>query len=79
MLKIIEKIPTHILIIITVMLGLAPFVPEPHLVEKTRMLVNGELTRLIDIFDLVMHSTPAVLLIIKLVFVRSSDQDKNEK
>ena len=79
MLKIIEKIPTHILIIMTLLLGLAPFVPEPHLVEKIRMLINGELTRIIDIFDLVMHGTPAVLLLIKLAVVRSNDQDKNEK
>jgi hypothetical protein len=48
------------------MLG-APFVPEPHLVEKTRMLLAGLLTRPIDIFDLFWHLLPATLLAIKLI------------
>lgn len=64
--KFIDKIPMVPLIMISIMLGLAPFVPEPHLVEKIRMLGNGELSKPIDIFDLLMHSTPAILLIIKI-------------
>jgi len=48
------------------MLGLAPFVPEPHLWEKLKMLASGELSKPIDIFDLLMHGTPAILLAIKL-------------
>ena len=48
-------------------LGLAPFFPEPHLVEKTRMLLNGTLTRPLDILDLIWHAWLPVLLIIKLV------------
>lgn len=47
-------------------LGLAPFMPEPHLVEKIRMLTSGTLSRPIDIFDLLMHATPWVLTFIKL-------------
>ena len=54
------------LLIIAVVLGLAPFAPEPHLLEKLRMLVQGNLSRPIDIFDLFLHGTPVVLLILKL-------------
>jgi hypothetical protein len=53
-------------VIASLTLGLAPFVPEPHLLEKLRMLVAGELARPIDIFDLVMHGAPWVLLLLKL-------------
>lgn len=61
-----DRFPMSTLVIITLMLGLAPFVPEPHLWEKLKMLVAGELQRPIDIFDLFMHGTPLVLLLIKL-------------
>ncbi len=55
------------LLIVAVALGLAPFYPEPHLVEKLRMLAQGTLRRPIDIFDLLMHATPVVLLALKLI------------
>jgi hypothetical protein len=47
-------------------LGLAPFYPEPHLWEKLKMLAAGTLTRPIDIFDLFLHGLPLVLLAVKL-------------
>jgi hypothetical protein len=47
------------------MLG-APFVPEPHLIEKFRMFGAGTLREPIDIFDVFWHLLPAILLIIKL-------------
>jgi len=56
------------LIIFAILMGLAPFFPEPHLVEKLRMLSKGELTRLIDIFDLLFHSAPLLLLIAKIIY-----------
>ena len=62
-----DQIPLGILAIAALLLGLAPFVPEPHLVEKLRMLFQGTLTKPIDIFDLLMHGTPVVLLILKLI------------
>jgi hypothetical protein len=46
-------------------LGLAPFTPEPHVVEKLRMLASGTLSRPIDIFDLVMHGLPWAVLVLK--------------
>ena len=61
-----DNIPVMQLAIIALFLGLAPFVPEPHLFEKLRMLMAGTLVKPLDIFDLLMHGTPVVLLVIKL-------------
>jgi hypothetical protein len=58
------------LIILALLLGLSPFVPEPHLVEKLRMLREGTLSRPLDIFDLFFHLTPALLLLLKLFLER---------
>ena len=60
-----DKIPLSVLLILCATLGLAPFVPEPHIWEKLKMLVAGELTRGIDIFDLFMHGAPWLILIAK--------------
>ncbi len=62
-----DRIPLVPLAVAALFLGFAPFVPEPHLVEKLRMLAHGELTRPLDVFDLVLHGTPVVVLIAKLV------------
>lgn len=68
--KFFDKIPLSLLIVLCLTLGLAPFRPEPHLWEKLGMLAAGELTRPIDIFDLFLHGTPWILLIIKLSLIR---------
>lgn len=60
--------PLSILIVLSLTLGLAPFVPEPHVWEKLRMLAAGALTELVDILDLLLHGTPWLLLIAKLYF-----------
>lgn len=66
------RIPFTLLIILSLTLGLAPFTPMPHLVEKMQMLAAGELVRPVDIFDLVMHSAPIVLLLMKITLNLSS-------
>jgi hypothetical protein len=66
MLKWLDSIPLSLLVIAAVILGPAPFVPEPHIVEKIRMLANGTLHRPIDIFDLFYHGLPLLLLVLKL-------------
>lgn len=66
--KILSKIPTSTLVIISLLLGMAPFSPEPHLWEKLKMLFDGSLAKPIDIFDLFMHGTPVILLGLKLIF-----------
>jgi len=55
------------LLAITVFLGLAPFTSEPHLLEKLRMLVDGKLTRPLDVFDLFWHSWPVLLIVLRLL------------
>jgi len=65
--KWLDKISLGTLLLPAVLLGLAPFSPEPHLVEKLRMLFQGSLQRPIDIFDLLLHGTPALLVVLKLV------------
>lgn len=62
------KIPLLPLVLFSIMLGMAPFAPEPHLWEKLKMLGGGTLSAPIDIFDLLMHSLPATILILKLLF-----------
>ncbi|MEF3047540.1 RND transporter [Pseudotabrizicola sp. L79] len=62
-----DQIPLNIAILAALTLGLAPFFPEPHLVEKLRMLFAGTLTRPMDIFDLLMHAAPWLVLGAKLL------------
>ena len=64
--KWIDKLPLLPLAVISILLLGAPFVPEPHVFEKMKMLVNGELTKPIDIFDLLMHTTPTIILLVLL-------------
>jgi len=65
--KWLDKIPFSTLIIIALTLGLAPFTPEPHVWEKLKMLAAGTLARPIDIFDLLMHGTPWLILGLKAI------------
>lgn len=67
----IDNIPMAGILLLCVLLGLAPFVPEPHIVEKLRMLSQGTLKKPLDIFDLLYHSAPFILLIIKLIRMKS--------
>jgi len=64
------------LIFISLLVGLAPFFPEPHLFEKIKMLLAGTLKRPIDIFDFIFHLLPALLLIVKFI---SEKLEKNKE
>jgi hypothetical protein len=66
-----DRIPYLLLIGFTILMALAPFVPEPHLLEKVKMLMDGTLTKPIDIFDLFWHLLPAIVLLLKLQRDRS--------
>lgn len=61
-----DQIPLNLLILACLTLGLAPFFPEPHIWEKLKMLVAGDLTKPIDIFDMLLHGVPWLLLVAKL-------------
>ena len=55
------------LIPLVLLLGFAPFYPQPHIVEKLGMLLTGTLKKPIDIFDLVWHAWPFALLIYRVL------------
>ena len=63
-----DRIPYILLAPLAIFLALAPFSPEPHLWEKLKMLFDGTLVRPIDIFDLLLHGTPLVILVLKMSF-----------
>ena len=72
MLRFLDIIPYPVLIIAALLLLLAPFKPMPHVVEKLIMLKEGTLTKPIDIFDLLFHLLPAILLVFKLIRDRAN-------
>lgn len=62
-------------------LGLAPFVPEPHLVGKLRWVAGGAVGMgVVDWFDLLMHGAPWVWLAASVVamLVGSPPSDTSE-
>lgn len=61
-----DRGPLLWLALIAAWLALAPLLPEPHLVEKLRLLSQGALRRPLDIFDLLLHSAPLLLLVLRL-------------
>ncbi len=61
-----DQLPWNLVIIACLTLGLAPFVPEPHIWEKLKMLAGGTLSKPIDIFDLLMHAAPFLVAALKL-------------
>lgn len=65
-LPLLKDISYPALIVIGLFLGLAPFQPQPHLVEKWLLLKAGELSRGLDVFDLFFHALPLLLLLLKL-------------
>lgn len=76
MTRVLKKIPYAVLIPLTVFMLLAPFKPMPHVWEKLIMIKEGTLSRPIDIFDLIYHLAPLVMLIGK---VRLHQRDKEER
>jgi hypothetical protein len=65
----IDTIPYPILIFAAILMLLAPFYPTPHVWEKLIMLKEGTLKKPLDIFDLVFHLVPTIVLLVK--FFRS--------
>lgn len=82
MLSFLHKIPWPVLLMVCATLGLAPFFPEPHIWQKLNMLMQGTLSRPIDILDFLFHGTPWVLLVLKLVTLFTTKEktpDNSEK
>ena len=70
--KVLNSIPFSVVVILCLTLGLAPFLPEPHIWEKLKMLLSGTLVAPVDIFDLLMHAFPFILLGLKLILQQKS-------
>lgn len=68
-----DKIPYPTLIIFSLALGLAPFIPEPHIWQKAKMLIAGELVRPLDMFDMLFHGSPWIILGLKVALARPDD------
>ena len=64
--RLLDKIPLWLLILMAVLMLMAPMRPMPHAIEKLIMLKNGTLTRPMDIFDLLYHLFPTILLVMKI-------------
>ncbi len=73
----IDKLKTfrRLLIIASIALGLAPFMPEPHLFGKIRWVMGGAVgMKLEDWFDLLWHALPIVLLGLSFLPTKKSKQ-----
>jgi len=58
-------------LIASLTLGLAPFIPEPHILGKLKWLFGGaEGMQFMDWFDLLLHGIPWLFLIISLLFYK---------
>jgi len=58
---------TGLFLIASLTLGLAPFIPEPHLWGKLRWVAGGAKgMQIMDYFDLVMHGFPWLLLLLSI-------------
>lgn len=66
MMRWLDRFPLPLLVAVALWLAVAPIVPEPHLIEKLRLLSEGTLSQPIDIFDLLLHTVPLALLGLRL-------------
>ena len=65
--QIIDQISWPLILIACATLGLAPFVPEPHIWGKLKMLFAGTLVKPMDIFDFLLHGAPFLVLFAKVI------------
>lgn len=57
-------------LILCLTLGLAPFVPEPHILGKVKWIMGGAIgMQPMDWFDLLFHGFPYILLL-RLIFLK---------
>jgi len=68
--SLLDRFPLSLFVLLVLTLGMAPYLPEPHLWEKLKMLAAGRLARPVDIFDLLLHGLAWVLLALKLLRLR---------
>ena len=64
--SVIDRFNWGVIILICATLGLAPFSP-PHIIEKSTMLIQGNLIKPLDWFDFLFHGLPWILLCLKII------------
>jgi hypothetical protein len=64
--SIVDQLNWGVIIVLCATLGLAPFSP-PHIMEKVSMLIQGNLLKPLDWFDLLFHGFPWIILILKIM------------
>jgi hypothetical protein len=75
-----KGIPYIVLISGAVLMALLPFNSESHFLEKIGMLIQGGLSKPIDIFDLFLHASPTFLLVTKYILEQKSRKSiKNQE
>jgi hypothetical protein len=62
----VEHLPLFPLTVAAVLMGGAPWGEEPHLWQKLKLLIAGELTQPLDVFDLALHACLPLVLLLKL-------------
>ena len=67
MLKILDKVSYSVLIVAASWMLIAPIKPMPHVAEKILMIKAGTLHTPMDIFDLLFHLSPLMVLLLKVV------------
>jgi len=70
---------TLLFLIASLTLGLAPFVPEPHLWGKIKWISGGAVgMQPMDWFDFALHGTPWVLLLLSIILrLKRNHSEKN--
>jgi hypothetical protein len=78
MLRWLDRLPLVPLAIAAVLLGLSPPLSEPHLLQKLRLLYAGQLDQPLDVFDLFLHASLPLLLLLKLLRLRELDRRRRK-
>lgn len=64
-------------LLLALTLGLAPFVPEPHIWKQMKNIYEWSLTEPIDWFDLFLHGTPWAWLIFVMLHRNRSENNSS--
>jgi hypothetical protein len=78
MLRWLDKVPLVPLAVAAVLLGLSPGLTEPHLVQKLRLLYAGQLDQPLDIFDLILHASLPLVLLLKFLRMLALERRRRE-
>lgn len=67
----------RIVILLCLTLGLAPYYPEPHIAGKIKWILGGATDmKFMDVFDLLLHGIPFILLI-RIIYIKVNKTASN--